>query len=280
VTSSASTTRAQRRRARRAEILEQALELLIEEGLDGFSTHRLAARLDLTAGALYRYFPSKDAILAEVQVAVIVSQHERLRAVWQDVARRAEREGLSTRQTALAVLVASAEAFIALCSLQPRRFRLLARIIAEPEPMIGDEAFFIVMAPAKALLDEVAGHFEHAADVGALNRRDEARDPVRRAVLLWGSLQGIAQMDKLSRHGMDVFSRRPLAGELIRTLFTGWGANRKDFDAARKVAGSVDFERLLTDTRDPESASDVLDSSDVDQSEHRTDTERTQRELR
>ena len=49
--------------ARRDEVLEAAIELLDEVGLDGLTTRRLAARLGVQAGALYRHYPSKQALL-------------------------------------------------------------------------------------------------------------------------------------------------------------------------------------------------------------------------
>jgi len=49
--------------SRREEVLREALELLDEVGLDDLTTRRLADRLGVRAGALYRHFPSKRALL-------------------------------------------------------------------------------------------------------------------------------------------------------------------------------------------------------------------------
>lgn len=48
----------------RQRILEEARELFLAEGLTGFSMRALAARVGVTATALYRHFPDKDALLA------------------------------------------------------------------------------------------------------------------------------------------------------------------------------------------------------------------------
>ena len=48
---------------RRAEVLQAAIELLDEVGLDGLTMRVLAARLGVRAGALYRHYPSKHALL-------------------------------------------------------------------------------------------------------------------------------------------------------------------------------------------------------------------------
>ncbi|MFC4944486.1 TetR/AcrR family transcriptional regulator C-terminal domain-containing protein [Pseudonocardia sp. GCM10023141] len=49
--------------SRRDEVLQAAIELLDEVGLDDLTTRRLAARLGVQPGALYRHFTSKQALL-------------------------------------------------------------------------------------------------------------------------------------------------------------------------------------------------------------------------
>lgn len=48
---------------RKANVVEGALELLDAEGLDGLTMRKLGAALNVQAGALYRHFPSKEALL-------------------------------------------------------------------------------------------------------------------------------------------------------------------------------------------------------------------------
>ena len=56
-------TAVRRRDRNRQAILDAALELIDESGIDGWSMRELAGRVDFTAGALYRYFDSKAALL-------------------------------------------------------------------------------------------------------------------------------------------------------------------------------------------------------------------------
>jgi AcrR family transcriptional regulator len=51
---------------RRAEILEAAKKLFVEEGYTATTIRRIAARLGISSTALYVYFPDKDAILVEI----------------------------------------------------------------------------------------------------------------------------------------------------------------------------------------------------------------------
>lgn len=52
--------------ARRAEVLEAALELLAEEGYAGASLRKLAARLGMAQPSLYHYFRTKEDLVEQV----------------------------------------------------------------------------------------------------------------------------------------------------------------------------------------------------------------------
>jgi AcrR family transcriptional regulator len=51
---------------RRAEILDAAKRLFVEEGYAATTIRRIAAKLGVSSTALYVYFPDKDAILVEI----------------------------------------------------------------------------------------------------------------------------------------------------------------------------------------------------------------------
>jgi AcrR family transcriptional regulator len=59
-----------RRADRRSEILVAAAALFAERGFHGVSIDDLGARLGVSGPALYRYFESKEAILAEMLVSI------------------------------------------------------------------------------------------------------------------------------------------------------------------------------------------------------------------
>ena len=71
--------RIEARRARvRAEILDAAREILLERGVDGVTIAAVAARLGLTKPAVYHYFASLDALLAELVVGLVARECETL----------------------------------------------------------------------------------------------------------------------------------------------------------------------------------------------------------
>jgi len=101
---SPSTPRARRRAERRQSILDTALELIGTRGLDGLTVHALAGALDLTPGALYRYFKSKDEILVALAVHVVTSL----------------RDGFSALASSMDMALASEAASAEVKSLAPR----------------------------------------------------------------------------------------------------------------------------------------------------------------
>jgi TetR/AcrR family tetracycline transcriptional repressor len=75
---------------RRTEVLQAAIELLDEAGLDALTMRLLASRLGVRASALYRHYPSKQALL-DAMVAALVGPTASLpaNAPWDDLLRGA-----------------------------------------------------------------------------------------------------------------------------------------------------------------------------------------------
>ncbi|WP_051581752.1 TetR/AcrR family transcriptional regulator C-terminal domain-containing protein [Pseudonocardia acaciae] len=62
--------------SRRDEVLHAALDLLDEVGLDALTTRRLAHRLGVQPGALYRHFDSKRTLLAALVDHLVTSSND------------------------------------------------------------------------------------------------------------------------------------------------------------------------------------------------------------
>lgn len=64
-----------------ADIVEAAIHVLKSEGVDRFTTIRVAERAKVSVGSLYRYFPNREALLARIHRAkytATVEQAEKL----------------------------------------------------------------------------------------------------------------------------------------------------------------------------------------------------------
>lgn len=77
-------------------ILQVTGELLSEVGFERLSTNIVAARAGLSPPALYRYFPNKYALLAELGRCLMVAQDEEVMA-WQNTIWHEKRPSLDER---------------------------------------------------------------------------------------------------------------------------------------------------------------------------------------
>jgi AcrR family transcriptional regulator len=69
---------------RRAEILETAKQLFVEEGYDATTIRRIATRIGISSTALYVYFADKGAVLAEICNETFAALIHELDAVHRD----------------------------------------------------------------------------------------------------------------------------------------------------------------------------------------------------
>ncbi len=221
------TPRQKRRTRRLRQIRDEAMALIVRDGIDSFSIHALADRLDLTPGALYRYYDSRDAILAAVEVEVL----EAFDAYFQALARRTADEG------GLRLLVIFAAGYMALQDLQPERFRLISQFVAGPDPILDDALAADVVGPTL----RVVGHFVTALDVAAGDGGLGDGDAMTRAALTWSSLQGLINHRKLTRLPQVPLDPDALFNELLTALFTGWGAPPESLTEALQGRPDLDF---------------------------------------
>lgn len=213
--------RARRRRANRVRILEAATGIVVAEGAEALSIKRVADDADYTPGALYRYYPSKDALLTAVVVHVISSLEEEL----------AERSRAAPDHP-LARVFGQIERYCRFSVEQHNAWALLTRMAADPRVLFEElEDASAIMAAIRAALTPLSEAIEAAARAGLL----EPGDAGRRTMLVYAGLQGVLQMRKQERLAPGLIDTDRLAIDLVRTLLRGWGAAGPALDAA--IAG-------------------------------------------
>lgn len=223
--------RAQRRAFRRDEILRTALELVTEGGIDAVTTTELARRTGAALGALYRFFPSKQAVIAALQVRALEELGADLRAAVDAATARAS--GHPARVRALVPIITAADTFFAQPRLHPARFRLIDEILSKPAPVYSDEDARLLedtVRPILAVVGEaVAAHLDVFGP-----REQEAR---ALPFVLWGALHGVSHFIKRDRLAApDTPGSAEVAGMLVRTLLLGVGASAAELDAAVAVS--------------------------------------------
>lgn len=223
-------TAQQRRRDKRIQhILETAIAILASDGLEGLTIQRLAAALDYTPGALYRYFESKDAILLGVQrlalegFATVFEQARHLgRAV-------SDRAGLDDHVAATVELQAIFEAYVALAVEQPVRFALIASAMADPRQLVSDEDSGAILPPFLELLQGVAGSL-----IAATPQADPAL-AFDRTVALMSGLMGVLTLRKVKRLAPVLLDVHRIARVHFRATMLGFGVAAETLDRAEST---------------------------------------------
>jgi len=211
-----------RRAAKTTAIIDATLDLILQEGLGGLTIAGLAKRMDWSMGALYRYFPGKDALLAEAQARVIKQLHR-------DIKRDIEVAGLA--DSPLACVLASTRRFRRFALEQPARFHLISAMLADPRPLIFNEHTGELAGLLRSVLATVDQQLEAALCAGHLDMGDSSQ----RTVLLWAGLHGLLQFSKLGRIEARLRQTTALAETIVDDLLRSWGADPEQLASAHML---------------------------------------------
>ncbi len=214
--SSSPSKRIQRKRLEKQElVVTTAMELLASGGLESVTITQLAAELDYTPGALYRYFPSMEALFSQMQQRAVHSLGQRM-----EVAIR------QAPPASLARVRAVASCFLDTDLRNAREVGLIAQMLATPKILIGEQTAKASAPALGVLLIRVDGLLAQAQDEGEL-APGSSRE---RAVELWAALQGALALAKLSRFDDHLFSARRIGLALTDALITAWRTPATDTD--------------------------------------------------
>jgi AcrR family transcriptional regulator len=225
--------RARNRLERHGAFLRTAKRIVAAEGLEALTMQRLAGELDCAVGTAYTYFPSKSALVAEVQaqaIETLTGSYLLFRSRFDDAAA----DGTTPALAALAHVVGFGRFWVATAETFPEESRLLQLLMAEPSvATIADEDLGRVLPSAMHLLDHARTAFARASAAGAL----EDGDPMERAVRLAAALNGVLLLDRLARVDHDLFDGSRHAAALVLELLRAWGA---DPDLLRAADARID----------------------------------------
>ncbi|MCK6545163.1 TetR/AcrR family transcriptional regulator [Myxococcota bacterium] len=226
---------AKKRQVKTEGIVDAAIRLVEAGGLESLTIHKLAAELELTAGALYRYFPSMDALHAELQRRIIREYHDALAPLLD-----------GDPADPLAGLFVAAEHYTTYFLAHRGRLAVIAQSLADPRRLLSDEAFEHVVSAVVPVLDHIRAMLDQARKDRDLSTGDAAE----RTMIYWSLLQGLMQLHKMDRLGLSAARHEELVTAGVRTLLTGWGAEPRRVSLALRRAEKRLQDR--THTIDPE----------------------------
>jgi len=208
-------------------ILDAATQIVMNEGVDALSIKRVADDADYTAGALYRYYPSKNALLTAVVIRVIEGLGEEL----------AQLSRVASPDAPLAQVFAQVRRYCDFSVREQNAYALLSRMAAEPRVLIEEveDASAIMAVTTRALLP-LAGAMDAARALGLLTPGSAHE----RTMLLYASLQGVLQLRKQERLAPTRIDADRMATSLIHTLLRGWGASEGVLKEALEQAQILD----------------------------------------
>lgn len=232
--------RRRRRRARRNEIVDTAMLLVQEHGIESLTLHAVAERLDLAVGTLYRYVRNKNELISALQrevLDVLDANTGRCRQRCAVALRDPEADPEQRRIRALLPIVAIGELYRRFSQEAPALFSLLAVSVGDPRQLLPDRQAAQAIATARPQLAALAADLDAAAATGALHSGPAAV----RAMAFWGALHGVLQLRKMTRFAGDMFPVDAIAGEVTATLLRGWGADGQLVDAAAEAVRADDL---------------------------------------
>ena len=210
-------------------ILDAAMAVLAAEGSEGLTLQRVAQVIDYVPAALYRYFPSKDALLAALQRRAVELLHARF------VDDQAQASETTTRAAekvvALAAVIRASRFYLALPRREPAVWHLVSILLGDPRRLISDAEAARTAPLLLAFLAEVAGLFARAGETGGLKKED----PRARTLAFWATLHGIAQLEKLRLLAPTAPSVDALGRLAVDALLLGWGAEAPTLRAALRL---------------------------------------------
>ena len=228
--------------AKRAEKKEKyvaaARELIGQHGFAEASVHGLARKLGLSPAAIYWYFPSREALIGEVQRRVFAELTKDFREQIERLVVDFKNHSKDPAACSLAVLRGLARFYLEMPERNPEQARVIAFSL-DPRMWL-DEAESDSFAPVlEALFREVSIPFQRAVDSGALN----GGPPTVRAVQYWAALQGLMEAGKLGRLAPALVDTQSLGMASADALLIGWGAKTETLAAAsalwEKIAGTL-----------------------------------------
>jgi AcrR family transcriptional regulator len=222
------TRRDELRGLRQQAILDTALDVLRDEGLDALTTQRIAERLDCGVATVYRLFASKDALLAELTHQALDTLHASWLAGLAHLDDDAGPAGLPPATVALARAMGAAWFWVVAEDEHSAYMDLSRRLFVDRQIVVPDEQATKILPAALRILSGGCQLLDDAVEHGAL----VPGNSVDRSVVVVASVTGVVLTAKFARWDVAIFDPRRLAAIAVQDHFAAWGAAPEALEAA------------------------------------------------
>jgi len=220
--------RIQRRRANKINsMLDASMKIIFEQGLSCLTMRNLADVLDITPGALYRYFPSKGHIIGALGNRTLNSYAEALKKGVEKTKKRYASEEPALRS--LLCILAVDQEYMGLSLRSYENYRILNMIMVDEKRFMTEKSDYnSFMMGAVELLKFTATQYEDASVKGAL----EDGNSFDRALCLLALLHGSLQLVKFSEEMPQFVEPGRVHQTFLRSHLLGFGAQKEMVEKA------------------------------------------------
>lgn len=215
--------------------LRAALRLVFAEGLDALTMQRLAVEVGGAVGSVYTYFPSKGALVAEVQREAIERLATSVAVLGADVDRSVA--GSAGDAALLAPVVAFGRFWLTAARTYPEEMQLLLLLLSDVTESVPAEEAGRVVPAAMRLLGLADARLSIAAAGGALHGSDSAD---QRTIALAAALTGCVQLRVVQRWDEDLLDPARTGRHVLDALLLGWGAAADALAGAHRVVDDLE----------------------------------------
>ncbi len=225
----ASQRRAERRQVKQRQILTAAMAIVLERGIEGLTMPRLAEEIESAVGGLYRYYPSKDHLIAALDLMAVDAFADHLEARldgW------APADTGNPQFTALSHIWRAIDSWFTFASEHPELYQLMSSFISAPKNVLDDPTDAQMQLHVGPILTTVVTALDRALAAGTI----APGDALLRTHVLWGVLHGIAHFRKMDARRPETLHAQALADRAVTDLLVGWGAPAAPIATARELA--------------------------------------------
>ncbi len=166
---------------RRHVILKAAKRLFVENGFKFVTVASIAEKAELSKGAIYLYFSSKEEIYAQILLNDIESFHEKISQIFQ--------EGKNSTD----VLLDFANAYIDIFLKEREQFRILMNFMLQADNLsLSNETRRQIIAEMNRTISLIEKILQYGVEAGDLTLKKADIRKMRNA--LWGLLNGIISL--------------------------------------------------------------------------------------
>ena len=209
----------QKRNTKIEKILDHSMQIILEEGMAALTMRNLAKRIEVTPGALYRYFSSKGDIISLLGQRILTQYTNGFEKGEQQVLQQFP--AMSSELQSIVQILVINKYYWEFSIQSYGNFRLLNILMTVPHQLMTiQEKHDQFMLTSVELLQWTAKRFELAVEAQQLAKGDN----FNRALGLFSILNGVLMLCKFENEYPQLVATRMVQRHALKAMLIGYGA--------------------------------------------------------